>query len=111
MIQKGQEVNSALSYEYILLKAKVNTNRNPEDVKALKIVEKKFIAHSDMLASMKKQNLTMEDIQNPEGTLKQLKDKYENKIYNMYVEKRPEDKTVNFIEVRLADMYHKVLKE
>ncbi len=111
LIKEGQEVNSDLSYEHSLLKAKANTYKNPKDVEALKIAEKKFNAHTDMLSSMKKWNLKMEDIKNPKGALKQLKDKYENRIYTMYISNDPIEKIIVFLEIRLADLYHKVLKE
>lgn len=111
LLKEGQEVNSDLNYEYTILKAKFNTYKKPEDQEALKRIEKKYNAHSNMLSSMKKWNLKMEDIQNPKGAFKQLKDKYENRIYTMYIEGKPDTKIINYIEVRLADLYHKVLKE
>ena len=110
-LRSGEEVNSEINQEYTTLKARVNTYNKTEDVENIKIIEKKFEAHTDMLLSMKKWNLTQEEIRNPEGELKKFKDQYLKKIYAMYQDERPEDKIIDYIEVRLADLYHKVLKE
>ena len=111
LIREGEQLNSEIQQEYTYLQAQVNTYKKQEDIEALQIIEKKFTAHTDMLLSIKKWNLTQEQIRKPEGELKKLKEQYLKKIYAMYVEERPEDKIINYIEVRLADLYHKVLKE
>ncbi|WP_103867293.1 hypothetical protein [Aquimarina sp. I32.4] len=111
LIQEGEQLNSEIQQEYLYLKAQVNTYNKPEDIVALEFIEKKFNAHTDMLHSIKKWNLTQEEIREPEGNLKKLKKQYLKKIYAMYVNERPEDKIINYIEVRLADLYHKVLQE
>jgi hypothetical protein len=111
LISEGEQLNSEIQQEYRYLKAQVNTYEKPEDIEALQITEKKFNAHTNMLHSIKKWNLTQEKIRKPEGELKKLKEQYLKKIYTMYTEERPEDKIINYIEVRLADLYHKVLKK
>ena len=111
LLKEGQQVNSEMQQEYTSLKAKVNTYQKSEDIEILKMIEKKFVAHTDMLLSIKKWNLTPEEIRKPEGELKKMKENYVKKIYIMYVDERPEEKIINYIEVRLADLYHKVLQE
>ncbi|MEW7279193.1 hypothetical protein ABW636_11425 [Aquimarina sp. 2201CG1-2-11] len=111
LISEGEQVNSEINTEYSMLKAKVNTYQKPEDIEALKTVEKKFIAHTQMLNGIKKWKLTQDQIRKPEGELKKLKDQYLKKIYAMYSGERPEDKIIDYIEVRLADLYHKVLAD
>ena len=104
-------MNPATRKGYTTLKAKVNTYKKPEDIEALRMVEKKFGAHTDMLLSIKKWKLTPEDIRKPEGELKKMKERYVKKIYTMYLNEKPEDDIINYIEIRLADLFHKVLQE
>ncbi len=111
LMNEGQQVNSELQQEYIVLKAKVNTYKKTEDIEPLKTIEKKFSAHTDMLLSIKKWKLTPEEIRNPEGELKKMKESYVKKIYAMHLNDKPENKIIDYIEVRLADLYHKVLQE
>jgi len=111
LIQEGEQINSEINQEYTTLKAKVNTYKEEEDIEKLKVIEQKFESHTDMLISIKKWNLTPEEIRNPKGELKKLKDRYLRKIYTMYQDEVPENKIINYIEVRLADLYHNVLKK
>ncbi|GAA4275001.1 hypothetical protein GCM10022258_42970 [Aquimarina gracilis] len=111
LIKEGEAVNSEIQQEYTILKAKVNTYKKPEDIEALIVIEKKFDAHTTMLFSIKKWKLTPEDIRKPQGELKKMKGHYIKKIYTMYLKEKPEDKIITYIEIRLADLFHKVLKE
>ena len=111
LIKEGELVNSEIQQEYTTLKAKVNTYKKPEDIEVLAVIEKKFDAHTEMLFSIKKWKLSPEDIRKPEGELKKMKERYVKKIYTMYLNEKPEDKIINYIEIRLADLYHQILKE
>ncbi|WP_160170131.1 hypothetical protein [Aquimarina megaterium] len=51
------------------------------------------------------------DIEYPEGDIKVLKRKNASKVFSMYQNDTPERDIVKFIEIRLADVFHKLLKE
>jgi hypothetical protein len=56
-------------------------------------------------------SLKPEDIEYPEGDIKALKRHNASKVFSMYQNEKPERDIVKFIEIRLADVFHKLLKE
>ena len=111
LIQEAERADYDLQNEYMALLAQVNTYNKQEDKDELVTVEKKYVTHREMLIELRKWNLKMEDVEEPEGELKKLKDTYRSKIYVMFKNNKPENKIIDYIEIRLADLYHKVLKE
>lgn len=111
LIAEAEQIDSDLQAEYTTIQARVNTYNRQEDKEELLEIDKKFTAHSIMLSNLRKWNLTLEEVKNPEGELKKLKEAYFDKIYLMFKNGRPENNIIDYIEVRLADIYHKVLQE
>ena len=111
LIDEAEQIDYSLYTEYIALVAQVNTYKKKEDIDELVMVEKKYKNHRVMLESIRKWNLKMEDIKEPVGELKKLKNTYLSKIYIMYKNNKSDNSIVNYVEVRLADLYHRVLKE
>ena len=56
-------------------------------------------------------NLSPQKIENPEGQLKILKNKYASSIYKLYEDQVSENKIINYIEIHLADMFHHKLEK
>src|SRR5690606_16413627 len=111
LIAEAEQIDYEIQDEYSTLQARVNTYNKQEDKEELLEIEKKYSAHSLMLSNLRKWNLTLEEVKNPEGELKKLKETYFNKVYLMFKNGRPESNIIDYIEVRLADIYHKVLQE
>ena len=100
-----------MRFEYTRLLGKANTHKESKDIANLKIIEKKYKAHSRMLYSIKEWEFTPEAIKNPSENLKALKEKILKDVYTKYQNGDTENQIINFIEIQLADMFHKVLKE
>lgn len=111
LIDEAEQIDSDLYNEYIALVAQVNTFKKKEDIEELISVKRKYEAHKVMLNSIIKWNLKMEDVKNPKGELKKLKETYLSKVYVMFKNNKPELSIINYIEIRLADLYHNVLEE
>src|SRR5690606_32773013 len=111
LIAEAEQLDYDIQAEYTTIQARVNTYNRQEDKEELLEIDKKYTAHSIMLNNLRKWDLTLEEVKNPEGELKKLKEAYFDKIYIMFKNGRPENNIIDYIEVRLADIYHKVLEE
>ncbi len=111
LIDEAEQIDYNLYNEFIKLAAQVNTYKKKEDIEELVLVEERFESHKEMLAGIKKWDLKLEEVINPKGELKKIKDIYRSKVYMMFKNKRDENKIIDYIEIRIADIYHKVLEE
>ena len=111
LIVEAEKIDYDINNEYMAILAQVNTYNRQEDKDELVLIEKKYTAHKEMLFGLRKWDLKLEDIKTSEGELKKLKETYLSKVYIMFKNNKSESSIINYIEVRLADIYHKVLKE
>ncbi|MEW7291734.1 hypothetical protein [Aquimarina sp. 2304DJ70-9] len=113
LVQEAREIDRQIRDEYTVLSAKINSaeEKDPEDLKRQKVLEKRYESHTILLQSLIKWNLKPQDIENPEGDIKVLKKRNASKVFSMYQNEKSEEHIVKFIEIRLADMFHKLLKE
>ncbi len=113
LVQEARAIDRQIRDEFTVLSARINSakEKNTEDLERQKVLEKRYEAHTVLLKSLLKWNLKPEDIENAEGDIKLLKNRNAAKVFSMYQNEKPEEKIIKFIEVRLADMFHKLLKE
>ena len=113
LVREAQEIDRQIRDEFTVLSAKINSaeEKDPEDLERQKVLEKRYEAHTVLLKSLIKWNLKPKDIENPEGDLKILKKRNASKVFSMYQNEKSEEHIIKFIEIRLADMFHKLLKE
>ena len=113
LITEARQIDRQIRDEYMVLSAKINTaeQKDPEDLKRQKILEKRYTSHTQLLNALLKWNLQPEDIENPEGDIKMLKKQNASKVFSMYQNNQSEKRIINFIEIQLADLYHKVLRK
>ena len=112
-MQESIEVDSQISDEFTVISAKINSaeEKDSEDLEKQKVLEKRYEAHTVLLKSLLKWNLKPEDINDPKGDIETLKKRNASKVFSMYQNEKPTEKIIKFIEIRLADMFHKLLKE
>ncbi len=112
LVKEAQDIDRQIRDEFTVLSAKINSaeKENLEDLEKQKILEKRYKAHSILLQSLIKWNLKPKEIENPVGDIAFLKKKNASKIFSMYQNKKSEEDIIKFIEIRLADLFHKVLK-
>ncbi|WP_108867394.1 hypothetical protein [Aquimarina aquimarini] len=113
LVHEAQEIDRQIRDEFTVLSAKINSSeeKDPEDLERQKVLEKRYESHTLLLQSLLKWNLKLEDIENPTAAIKTLKKQNASKVFTMYENEKSEEHIVKFIEIRLADMYHKLLKE
>ncbi|GAA4279011.1 hypothetical protein [Aquimarina mytili] len=113
LVQEAREIDRQIRDEFTVLSAKINSaeEKNDEDLERQKVLEKRYESHTLLLNSLIKWDLTSFDIKSPEGDLKALKKRNASKVFSMYQNEKSEDHIIKFIEIRLADMFHKLLKE
>lgn len=56
-------------------------------------------------------SIEQKDPENTEGDIMILKKRNAVKVFSMYQNKESEERIVNFIEIRLADLFHRLLEE
>lgn len=113
LVREAQEIDRQLLDELTNLTAKINSDEEKlqEDLDKQVILEKRYLAHTELFKSLQEWNLQLSDIENPEGNIKTLKYNNASKVFSMFIEAKPDASVVKFIEIHLADMYHKILKE
>ncbi|WP_282078943.1 hypothetical protein [Aquimarina algiphila] len=113
LVNEAREIDRQIRDEFTVLSARINSaeEKDPEDLEKQKILEKRYESHTELLQSLLKWNLKLKDIENPEGDIKLLKKRNASKVFTMYQNEVSEEKIIKFIEIRLADLFHKVLKE
>lgn len=111
LVTEARLIDRQLRDEYMVLTAKINSSeqKNQEDLERQKILEKRYESHTTLLNSLIRWNLEKQDIENPTGEIKVLKEQNASKVFTMYHKKKAAKDIVNFIEIQLADLYHKVL--
>lgn len=111
LVQEAKEIDRQIRDEFVVLSGKINSSdeKDLKDLESQAILEKRFEAHSTLLTSLLAWDLQPENIENPEGDLKILKKKFASRIFEMYQNDKPEASVIKFIEIRLADMFHKRL--
>lgn len=113
LVLEAKEIDSQIKYEYVNLTAKINSadEKNLQDLKQQAILEKRNEAHTKLLESLTARDLQLEDMENPEGAVKILKKRYASKVFNMHKSGKSDAVIIKYIEIRLADMFHKQLVE
>ncbi len=113
LVVEARQIDRQIRDEYMVLTAKINSaeQKEPDDLKKQKILEKRYNSHTMLLQSLVKWNLQPKDIEHPVGDIKTLKMQNASKVFSMYQNKRSEKQIINFIEIQLADLYHKVLSK
>lgn len=113
LVNEAREIDRQIRDEYTVLSGKINSakEKNNEDLERQKVLEKRYESHKELLRSLVKWNLKFEDIDNPKEALKTLKKRNAAKVFLMYQNQKQEAHIIKFIEIRLADLFHKVLKE
>ncbi|MAQ74809.1 MAG: hypothetical protein CL613_00585 [Aquimarina sp.] len=112
LISEAKEIDRQIRDEFTVLSAKINSagEKNSEDLERQAVLERRYEAHKKLLSSLQQWNLTPDKIENPNEEFKMFKKRLASKIFEMYKSDRPDDKIIRFIEIRLADMFHKRLK-
>ncbi|WP_233195809.1 hypothetical protein [Aquimarina sp. MAR_2010_214] len=113
LVQEAQDIDRQIRDEFTVLSAKINSaeEKDPEDLERQKVLEKRYESHTELLQSLLKWNLKPEDIEYPEGDIKTLKRRNASKVFSMYQNEKSDEHIIKFIEIRLADVFHKLLKE
>ncbi|WP_438711016.1 hypothetical protein ACSTS3_21140 [Aquimarina muelleri] len=113
LVSEAREIDRQIRDEFTVVSAKINSaeEKDPEDLERQKVLEKRYASHTELLESLLQWNLKPEDIENPQGDIKTLKKRNAAKVFSMYQAEKSEEHIVKFIEIRLADMFHKLLKE
>ncbi|SHJ48144.1 hypothetical protein [Aquimarina spongiae] len=113
LIKEAREIDRQIRDEYTVLTGKINSaeEENTEDIERQKILEKRYKAHSKLLKSLLKWNLKPEDIENPNDDIRSFKKQHASKVFEMYQNQASEKTIIEYIEIRLADLFHKVLDE
>ncbi len=113
LVEEAKDIDRQIRDEFTVISAKINSaeEKDPEDLEKQKVLEKRYGAHTILLKSLLKWNLKPENINNPKGDIETLKKRNAVKVFAMYQNEKPTEKIIKFIEIRLADMFHRVLKE
>ncbi len=113
LVGEAQEIDRQIRDEFTVLSGRINSaeEKNQEDLDRQKVLEKRYKSHTELLQSLLKWNLKPGDIEYPEGDIKTLKRRNASKVFSMYQNDKSEKDIVKFIEIRLADVFHKLLKE
>ena len=113
LVLEAKEIDRQIRYENILLAGKINSSKekDPEDLKRQITLEKRNEAHNKLLKVLQDWDLQPEDIENPKEELKNFKKRFSSKVYEMYKNGKSEVAITNYLEIRLADMFHKLLQD
>lgn len=113
LVSEARDIDRQIRDEFTILSGKINSaeEKNAEDLERQKVLEKRYQSHTELLQSLLKWNLKPQDIENPEGDIKVLKKRNASKVFLMYENEKSEEHIIKFIEIRLADLFHKLLKE
>ena len=109
--QDATKFDYRLNEEYINQLATINTakgkgeNVSETDLKNLVIKEKAYKAHVWMQEQLNV--LTLGSVLDGEGLLKEFKGKYLSEVFNRLENKKTNDEIELYLEVQLADFYHK----
>ena len=107
LIREAQELDYRLEKQFIEINGDNNNpkfKKTPEFSKNLEMVNKRYDAHKEMLIGLKTWDI-LKDLESEQ--LKVFKDANINKVYIMYFKNKGDEKIINFLEYKLADLYHK----
>ncbi|WP_378187319.1 hypothetical protein ACE939_03095 [Aquimarina sp. W85] len=109
LVQEAKLIDQEIQDEYMVLNAKINSaeEKKPEDLERLALLDRKYTAHTSLLNDLMKWNLSVSDIENPTGHMQKLKYKNAAKVFEMYRNEKPEKDIIEFLELTLADLFHK----
>ncbi len=113
LLAEANAIDRQLRYELTVVSGKLNstTEKAPKDLERQAVLTKRYDAHTQLLAALAAWELTPETIANSQDTLQTLKKRNAKKIFEMYTNGVPDTKIIKYLEIRLADVFHKVLKE
>ncbi|WP_438711435.1 hypothetical protein ACSTS3_01260 [Aquimarina muelleri] len=112
LIREANEIDRQIRDEFTVVSARINSaeEKDPEDIKSQQVLEKRYASHTELLESLLQWNLKPEKIENPKGDIQTLKKRNASKVFSMYQGEKSKEHIVKFIEIQLADMFHKLLK-
>ena len=110
LLEEAKAIDNELRYEYMQLSAKINStqDKDPKDLKRQEVLQKRQNAHDQLLASLLSWNMSYEDFENPKNQIKLLKRRNASLVFDMFQDKEPKRKVIEFLEIRLADIFHKI---
>ncbi|WP_271783727.1 hypothetical protein [Aquimarina algiphila] len=111
LVEEAQQIDRQIRDEYIILSAKINSadDKDPEDLIQQTILQKRYEAHKELLNSLISWNLKLEHIKHPKEEMRNFKKNYAAKVFEMFQTDRSDTEIVKYIEIRLADRFHKML--
>lgn len=113
LVYEAEEIDGRLEKEHLDLHAKINSSENPhpKDLQHVKVVDKKYYAHKKLLAALKSWKLDLAKVEQAEGEFGIIKDKYKLRAFEMFESGTVESEIIEYLEIRIADYYHKVMKK
>ncbi|WP_378187382.1 hypothetical protein ACE939_03415 [Aquimarina sp. W85] len=111
LILEARRIDRQIRDDYIIVSAKLNSSKQKkqEDLNRQKLLKKRLVAHTMLMDYLISLQINIEDVQDAKGILKDVKQNNMSKIYSMYQnEEISHDAIVDFIEIKLADIFHKV---
>lgn len=113
LVKEGKGIDLHFEEEYIKVHGKVNsaTNPNPSDIRRMKVIDQRYDAHKKMLRSLIRWNLTLDDVNTATGDFKEFRDNYLEKTFEMHDRGETTATIIDYLEVHLADYFHKVIEQ
>jgi len=111
LVYEARAIDREIRNEYLVLSAKINSTeeKNAEDLKRQITLEKRYKAHKELLNSLLNWDLKYEQVEKPKEEMKAFKRNYASKVFEMFQNDDPEVEIIKYIEIHLADMFHKML--
>lgn len=106
IITEAERADGYLKAQHEEFNSQKNTfenKKNKEFKTNLEMVNKKYAAHSKMLAGLKSWNIFSEQ---RTGDLEYFKKENFNDVYSKYIGREDDDIIINFLVYKLADLYH-----
>ncbi len=113
LLSEANAIDRQLRYELNVISGKLNSTaeKATEDLERQAILIKRYDAHTQLLTSLEEWGITPETIANSQDQFKTLKKRHAKKVFEMYTNEVAESKIIKYLEIRLADIFHKVLKD
>lgn len=113
LVHEGRGIDRHFEEEYIKIHGKVNSASTPNttDVRRMQVIDQRYNAHKKMLSALIRWNLTLEDVNTATGDFKEFRDNYLQKTFEMHDRGETTENIIDYLEIHLADYFHKVIEE
>ena len=97
--------------DFVKEEALTKNKTSTKDQELIDLISKRLKAHRSLISTLKKWEITPEKINNPQGEVKILYNKYLKRSFELFDAGKTTEEIIEFLEIRWADYFHKRIEK